>query len=61
MLVRSPSQHTRPWLISCLATYGVTDEEAAAETWLCELCQNQKSQESSLVTRLAILASYGHC
>ncbi|KAG8699565.1 putative PHD type zinc finger protein with BAH domain-containing protein [Ceratobasidium sp. 394] len=30
------------------ATYGVTDEEAAAETWLCELCQNQKSQESSL-------------
>ncbi|QRV88660.1 Lid2 complex component snt2 [Ceratobasidium sp. AG-Ba] len=43
------------------ATYGVTDEEAAAETWTCELCQNQKSQESSLVTRLAILASYGHC
>ncbi|KAG8739691.1 putative PHD type zinc finger protein with BAH domain-containing protein [Ceratobasidium sp. 428] len=30
------------------ATYGVTDEEAATETWLCELCQNQKSQESSL-------------
>ncbi|KAF8596772.1 hypothetical protein BDV93DRAFT_527878 [Ceratobasidium sp. AG-I] len=30
------------------ATYGVTDEEAAAETWMCELCQNEKSQESSL-------------
>ncbi|CAE6467003.1 unnamed protein product [Rhizoctonia solani] len=43
------------------AVYGVTEEEAAAETWLCELCQNEKSQESSLVTRLAILASYGHC
>lgn len=30
------------------ATYGVTDEEASAEMWTCELCQNQKSQESSL-------------
>lgn len=30
------------------AVYGVTEEEAAAETWLCELCQNEKSQESSL-------------
>ncbi|CAE6432843.1 unnamed protein product [Rhizoctonia solani] len=30
------------------AVYGVTEEEAAVETWLCELCQNEKSQESSL-------------
>ncbi|CAE6484289.1 unnamed protein product [Rhizoctonia solani] len=31
-----------------ISVYGVTEEEAATETWLCELCQNEKSQESSL-------------
>ncbi|KAF8673463.1 PHD-like zinc-binding domain [Rhizoctonia solani] len=30
------------------AVYGVTEEDAMAEIWLCELCQNEKSQESSL-------------